>query len=100
MNSGLTTLELWVIKEAVVKANGTGLVSNVEVSVGGIFDVVSFRYPDFDLLMLVYRCQLLGQPRAKEVADVRFVPRQELLARPVLPADIPLLTRLAADAHE
>ncbi len=73
---------------------------DVEVSVGGIFDVVSFRYPDFDLLMLVYRCQLLGQPRAKEVAEVRFVPRHELLARPVLPADIPLLTRLAADAHE
>ncbi|HNN50525.1 MAG TPA: ATP-dependent sacrificial sulfur transferase LarE [Pseudomonadota bacterium] len=71
---------------------------DVGVSIDGIHDVVSFTYPDFDLLMLVYRCHLLGVPRAKDVADVQFVPRHELLARPVLPADIPLLTKLAAGA--
>jgi 8-oxo-dGTP diphosphatase len=69
---------------------------DVAVTVEGIYDVVSFSYPEFDLLMLVYRCQLRGQPRAKDVADVRFVPRHELLSRPVLPADIPLLRKLAA----
>jgi uncharacterized protein len=71
---------------------------DVAITVDGIYDVVSFGYPTFELLMLVYRCQLLGVPRAKEVAEVRFIPRQELLTRPVLPADIPLLTKLAASA--
>ncbi len=72
---------------------------DVDVSILGIYEVVSFAYPDFDLLMLVYRCQLLGTPRAKEVADVQFVPRHALLDRPVLPADIPLLTKLAEGAR-
>lgn len=63
--------------------------------VRSIYDVVSFAYPDFDLLMLVYRCELLGEPSAKEVAQVCFVPRSELLRRPVLPADIPLLEKLS-----
>lgn len=71
---------------------------DVAITVDGIYDVVSFGYPTFELLMLVYRCQLLGSPRAKEVAEVRFIPRHELLSRPVLPADIPLLTKLAASA--
>lgn len=71
---------------------------DVAITVDGIYDVVSFGYPTFELLMLVYRCQLLGVPRAKEVAEVRFIPRHELLSRPVLPADIPLLTKLAASA--
>lgn len=68
---------------------------DVEVRVRSIYDVVSFAYPDFDLLMLVYRCELLGEPSAKEVAQVCFVPRSELLSRPVLPADIPLLEKLS-----
>lgn len=68
---------------------------DVEVRVLSIYDVVSFTYPDFDLLMLVYRCELLGEPSAKEVAQVCFVPRSELLSRPVLPADIPLLEKLS-----
>ncbi|MBL8635750.1 MAG: ATP-dependent sacrificial sulfur transferase LarE [Myxococcales bacterium] len=68
---------------------------DVEVRVLSIYDVVSFAYPDFDLLMLVYRCELLGEPSAKEVAQVCFVPQSELLSRPVLPADIPLLEKLS-----
>ena len=67
----------------------------VEAEVGAIYDVVSHAYPEFDLLMLVYRCELLGEPSAKEVAQVCFVPRSELLRRPVLPADIPLLEKLS-----
>jgi len=71
---------------------------DVAIAIDGIHDVVSFGYPTFELLMLVYRCQLLGVPRAKEVAEVRFVPRHELLSLSVLPADIPLLAKLAASA--
>lgn len=68
---------------------------DVDSSVLGIFDVVSFAYPEFDLLMLVYRCRLLGEPRARQVADVRFVPKQDVLSLPLLPADVDLLRKVA-----
>ncbi len=42
-------------------------------AVGRIDDVVFHRYPEFDLLMLVYRCTLAGEPRAVEVAELAWV---------------------------
>ena len=63
--------------------------------VGRIDDVVFFAYPEFDLYMLVYACTLVGTPVAREVADVRFVAPAELLGYRLLPADLPLVTRLA-----
>ena len=69
----------------------------VGATVLGIDEVISHQYEAFDLLMLVYRCTLDGAPAAREVADVRLVPRGELLGYDVLPADIPLVQRLAAE---
>lgn len=71
----------------------------VEAEVGAIYDVVSHAYPEFDLLMLVYRCTLAAPPSAREVADVRFVPPPALLELDVLPADIPLMLRLQREAR-
>ena len=48
--------------------------------------------------MLVYRCTLAGEPRPVEVADVRWVPPAELVGFDVLPADVALVQRLAAEA--
>ncbi len=66
--------------------------------VGRVDDVVFHRYPEFDLLMLVYRCALEGAPRAVEVAELAWVEPSRLLTYEVLPADIPLCERLARDA--
>jgi 8-oxo-dGTP diphosphatase len=66
--------------------------------VGGIFDVIFHRYPEFDLLMLVYACTLEGAPRAVQVAELAWVAPAALLAYPLLPADIPLVERLAGSA--
>jgi 8-oxo-dGTP diphosphatase len=64
-------------------------------TVGRIDDVIFHRYPVFDLLMLVYACRLDGEPRAVEVAALAWVPPGELGAYAVLPADAPLVERLA-----
>lgn len=69
-----------------------------DVRVGRIDDVVFHAYAEFDLYMLVYACTLAGAPRAVEVADVRWVPPPELGGYEVLPADVALVRRLAAEA--
>ena len=69
----------------------------VGCAVGPIYDVVFHRYPDFDLLMLVYRARLAGEPRAVEVAEVAWVTPARLLDYRVLPADEPLIARLVAE---
>lgn len=66
--------------------------------VGRIDDVVFHAYSDFDLYMLVYRCELLGEPRAVEVAQLAWVPPAELTRYEVLPADVALVQRLAREA--
>ena len=56
-------------------------------------------YADFDLYMLVYACALVGEPSAVEVAQLRFVPPAELTHFTVLPADVALVRRLAAESQ-
>lgn len=68
----------------------------VECLVGAIHEVVFHRYPDFDLLLLVYRCSLAGVPRPLQVAEVAWVERARLRDHAVLPADEPLIERLAS----
>jgi 8-oxo-dGTP diphosphatase len=69
---------------------------NCEIDVGPIFDVVFHPYPDFDLVMLVYRASVRqGEPSAHDVAAVRWVPKAELPNLTMGPADLPLARRLA-----
>jgi 8-oxo-dGTP diphosphatase len=71
------------------------------VRVGRIWDVLFHAYPDFDLVMLVYACRLApgsAPPRAVEVADLAWVaPRDFPGPWDILPADRPLVERLAAE---
>ena len=69
-------------------------------SVEKIEEVIFHRYDEFDLLMLVYRCSLGGTPRAVEVAAIAWVARNQLLNYPVLPADVPLIKRLAVKKND
>jgi 8-oxo-dGTP diphosphatase len=70
----------------------------VEVAVGRIWDVLFHAYPEFDLVMLVYACRVVGgEPRAVEVADLRWLPPADLPAWDILPADRPLVQRLVAE---
>jgi 8-oxo-dGTP diphosphatase len=71
----------------------------VDVEVGRAWDVLFHAYPAFDLLMLVYRCRLRpGEvPRAVEVTDLAWRRPDDLADLAVLPADAPLVARLARE---
>jgi hypothetical protein len=56
-------------------------------------------YPEFEVIMLVYRCRLApgSEPRCVEVRDLAWVPVNRATEYDVLPADRPLLERLRAE---
>jgi 8-oxo-dGTP diphosphatase len=68
-----------------------------DAEIGRIDDVVFHAYAEFDLYMLVYATTLLGTPQPVEVADARWVPPGELAGYEVLPADVAIVARLAAE---
>lgn len=71
----------------------------VTATVGKIWDVLFHAYEAFDLVMLVYACRLApgAEPRAVEVADLAWVAPDGLGAYDILPADRPLVERLALE---
>ena len=71
----------------------------VDVRVHRVWEVLSYPYPDFDLLMLVYPCHILGeqQPRCCEVADLAWVRPSEMASYDILVADEALVQRLGAE---
>jgi 8-oxo-dGTP diphosphatase len=71
----------------------------VRVEVGRIWEVLHHRYPDYEVIMLVYVCQLApGQvPRCLEVADLAWCTPGDLGRYDILPADAPLVDRLLAE---
>jgi 8-oxo-dGTP diphosphatase len=71
---------------------------DVGVCVGRIWDVVYHAYPGFEVVMLAYGCTISeGTPAPREVKALAWVHAAELGAYPILPADEPLVRRLAAE---
>lgn len=53
--------------------------------------VVTYQYPQFDLVMPVYSAKILaGKPRPLEVEKVAWVKKTQILRRKMPPADAPL----------
>ena len=71
----------------------------VRIRVERVWDVLFHAYPEYDVYMMVYRCELLpGEtPRAVEVKDLAWVPIAGLGAVRILPADEALIRRLVAE---
>jgi 8-oxo-dGTP diphosphatase len=70
----------------------------VDVAVGRIWDVLFHAYPEYDVLMLVYRCTITrGEPACVEVADLAWRRPDELGGYDILPADAPLVERLRVE---
>ena len=70
------------------------------VRVGLIHEVVFHAYPEFDLVMLVYRCTIRdGVPRARQVAKVAWVDAKDLPGLEFLPADVDFAKRLAVQSR-
>jgi len=66
--------------------------------VGPIYEVLFYRYRDFDLYLLVYECVLEDAPRPVEVAQVEWVTPEDLGRYSILPADAPVVARLQREA--
>lgn len=70
----------------------------VEVAVKGIREVVFHPYQGFNLLLLLYRCELLdGTPRPLGCEEVRWFKWEELGRLEMPPADQELVKRLKPD---
>lgn len=71
----------------------------VAVELGNVWEALFHAYPDFDLLMLVYPCRIIeGEPRPLEVAAAEWITVDGLASYDILPADLPLVERLRAEA--
>lgn len=69
------------------------------VDVFPIWEVLYHRYPDFELVMLVYpvRPRAGSRPQRRQVANIAWLHLAELAEHPILPADRPLIERLVAE---
>jgi 8-oxo-dGTP diphosphatase len=66
------------------------------INVGQIYEVVFHAYPAFDLVMLVYRAEIVsGTPVARQVAKVAWYEPAEIPRLDLPPADVPLAERIA-----
>lgn len=71
----------------------------VEVIVGDILDVTFHRYPEKSVLLLFYEAALADgspEPRAVDVADVRWAAASELRDDAFPPADVAVLAKVRA----
>ena len=68
---------------------------DVEVEVGGLFDAVFYSYPEYPILLLVYRCQIeKGSLKPIGCHDLRWVTLRELETLVMPPADDPIRKHL------
>jgi 8-oxo-dGTP diphosphatase len=66
------------------------------IRVGEIVDLVFHAYPEFDLIMPVYRARITaGVPQARQVAAIVWAPRRGLSKLTMPPADVPLAKKLS-----
>jgi mutator protein MutT len=67
----------------------------IEAKIGMILDTIYYEYPEYPILLLVYRCNLAGGvPMPLGCQDVRWVPVAEIRNFAMPPADRPILEKL------
>jgi 8-oxo-dGTP diphosphatase len=68
---------------------------DVEVEVGKLFDAVFYSYPEYPLLLLIYRCRVeKGSLKPIGCHDLRWVTPRELEELDMPPADDPIRKHL------
>jgi 8-oxo-dGTP diphosphatase len=68
---------------------------DVEVEVGKLFDAVFYSYPEYPLLLLIYRCRVeKGSLKPIGCHDLRWVTPRELEELAMPPADDPIRKHL------
>ena len=72
----------------------------VDVIVGALCGRVEHSYPDVHVDLVLYEAELVpgSDPQPLEAAEMRWVPRAQMLELPFCEADVPLLEKLARGA--
>ena len=74
---------------------------DVDVEVGGLFDAVFYFYPEYPILLLVYRCRVeKGSLKPIGCHDLRWVTLRELGTLAMPPADDPIRKHLFSSEKE
>ena len=74
---------------------------DVEAEVGMIFDAVFYSYPEYPILLLIYRCRVeKGLPKPVACQDVRWVTVRELEGLAMPPADDPIRKHLLSSREK
>ena len=69
----------------------------IDVEVTDILDVTHHRYPEKEVLLLFYRCALIGgEVQHLQVADHAWVTPSEIANYPLPPADTRVIARIQA----
>jgi 8-oxo-dGTP diphosphatase len=63
----------------------------VDAAIGAEIARVDHAYEDFDLTLVLYRTDLLAEPSAHGVAEIRWYTRREIRGLDMPPADRPLV---------
>jgi 8-oxo-dGTP diphosphatase len=70
---------------------------DVEVEVGMLFDAVFHSYPEYPILLLVYRCRIVrGSLKPNGCRDLRWVSLREVEKLAMPPADDPIRKHLSS----
>jgi len=70
---------------------------DIDVEVGNIFEVVFHPYPEYPILLLVYRCRMIqGIPKPIGCQDLKWIRIEELAELEMSPADEPVRNHLAS----
>ncbi len=70
----------------------------IAVTVTGIYEVIFYRYPEHDVLMLAYRCRWMsGNVKNLEVSEHCWASPADIVNFELLPADISLAERIARE---
>jgi 8-oxo-dGTP diphosphatase len=72
----------------------------IEADVGNIFEVVFYPYPDYSVLLLVYRCRIeKGGLQPLGCHDLRWIGPEEIGRLSMLPADQSIQERLSKESN-
>lgn len=68
---------------------------NLDIKSNGIFDVVYHKYPDITILLLAYKCEIIGGTiNAIDCNDYKWVSLHEIKKFDFSEADIPIMEKL------
>ena len=73
----------------------------VKARVSDIYTAVFYRYPDFDILLLVYLAEILsGDPQPVGCRQIQWVAPEEMAGLEIPPADTPIKQKILAEGLE